>query len=399
MVNRDELDFSALIRPMGTADFFAEHWERKPLLLRRDDSSYYDSLLTLADVEQYLSRGDARYPAIRLAKGGAFYAPEAYTHDVKYGDEVFRALTDPEKVFTEYSSGATVTLPALHLAWEPLGGLCRQIEGDLDHSVHTNAYLTPANAPGFTPHYDTHEVFVLQIAGVKHWRVYPPPMDLPHRSQTFSAEWYVLPAAPLMEFDLAAGDLLYLPRGHVHTTSTAKYSSLHVTIGITVYTWIELLSELIQGGLDWPEFRHALPPGFAHRPEARQELVQRLPKLMAHLSTALNAEAVSDRFTTKVRSAQPRPPLEFRADTSVIGPDSRLQVANGLQYQLMREREGLVLQLGGRCLRLQTAVAPVLEAMSQGPFTPTSLPPDISLDARLALVRYLYGLGLLQRQP
>lgn len=396
----DAFDLSALLRPLSTERFFAEYWETQPLLLRRGDNTYYDAVLTVTDIEQYISRGDGRYPALRLAKGGKFYAPEAYTLDVKYGDEVFRGLSDLERIFTEYSSGATVTLPALHLGWAPLGRLCRQLESELDHSVHTNAYLTPANTGGFTPHYDTHEVFVLQIAGVKHWRVYPPPVSLPHRNQPFSPERYVLPSAPLMEFDLAAGDLLYLPRGYVHTTTTADHFSAHVTIGITVYTWVEMLSELIQHSIDLPEFRRALPPGFAHRPEARRELSQRLPELLDRLRGTLNAEATSERFATRVRNAQRRAPVEFRADASVIGPDTRLRIAEGIQYELLHDRDGVVLQLEGRRVRLQTAVAPVLEAACRlTSFTARSLPSDISLDARLTLVRYLDGLGFLRRMP
>lgn len=392
-----EFDLEALLRPLGTEHFMAEYWESQPLLLKRGESTYYDSLLTLADLERLVSRGDARYPEIRLAKGGAFYTPEAYTYDVKYGDEVFRGLSDLEKIFTEYSSGATVTLPALHLGSAPLGRLCRRLEAQLDHSVHTNAYLTPANAAGFTPHYDTHEVLVLQIAGSKHWRIYPPPVELPHRSQQFSPERYAPPQVPLMEFDLAAGDLLYLPRGYVHTTATAERFSAHVTIGISVYTWIDMLSEWVQSGLELPELRRALPAGFGHRPEARRELLQRLPGLIDRLTAALDAETVCERLAAKVRNARSRAAMEFRADASVVGPDSRLRVADGVEYRVFREQEGCVLQLAGRRVRLQASVGPVLEAMCRAQsFTPRSLPAEISVDARLTLSRYLVGLGFLQ---
>lgn len=390
-----EIDFSTLIAPLSIERFLSEHWEKKPLVLRRGDSAYYRSLLSIADIEEYISRGDARYPAIRLAKGGGFYAPEAYTRDVKYGDEVFRGVSDPETIFTEYSNGATVTLPALHLGWPALGRLCRHLEMELDHSVHANAYLTPASAAGFTPHYDTHEVFVLQIAGIKRWHIYPPPLELPHRSQPFSAERYTLPAAPLMEFDLTGGDLLYLPRGYVHTTRTAGPLSLHVTIGITVYSGIELLSELIQSSLEQLEFRRALPPGFAHRSQSRHDLSERLTALLDQLC-ALDPGATSERFAEKVRSMQPRVPLRFCADPSAIGPDSRLRLAHGAGLEFVHERDGLVLQFDGRRVRLQSAVAPALEEMCrQESFTPRSLSSDISLDARLLLARYLHGLGIL----
>ena len=391
-----EFDFAALIHPFSAGKFFAEHWERQPLLQRRGDENYYRRLLAIGDLEGFISRGDVRYPAIRLAKGGAFFPSEAYTQDVRYGDEVFRGLIDVEKVVTEYTSGATVTLPALHRSLPALGRLCAQMEALLDHSVHTNAYLTPPCAAGFTPHYDTHEVFVLQIAGRKHWRVYPPPLPLPHRSQPFSPQNYTLPPAALLEFQLCPGDLLYLPRGHVHTTTTAEQFSAHVTIGVTVYTGVELLSELIHAAVDEPALRASLPVGFAHPSESRA-LEQQLAALIGMLTGSADATALTERFVHRVRAARARSGARFQADPATIGPRSILQLAAGVDHRVLNAGGELILEIGGRRVHLQRAVEPVLEALCRGtPITPAALPAAISLDARLSLVRYLHGLGFLQ---
>ena len=34
--------------------------------------------------------------------------------------------------------------------------------------------MTPPQNQGFSAHYDTHDVFVLQVAGSKRWVVHPP---------------------------------------------------------------------------------------------------------------------------------------------------------------------------------------------------------------------------------
>ena len=44
----------------------------------------------------------------------------------------------------------------------------------LESFVGTNMYLTPPGTQGFAPHYDDVEVFILQLEGKKHWRVYEP---------------------------------------------------------------------------------------------------------------------------------------------------------------------------------------------------------------------------------
>lgn len=392
-----ELDLEALLRPVELETFFSHHWEQKPLLISRGDPTFYDALLTLADVEAFISRGDVRYPALRLARDGRFYPPEAYTQDFRYGDEVFRGMPDLQKIHTEYSSGATVTLPAWHRAWPPLGRLCARLEEQLDHVINTNVYLTPPRAAGFTPHYDTHEVFVLQIAGSKHWQIHAPPLALPHRSQTFAFASYVAPERAMQEFDLSPGDLAYLPRGYVHTTTTSEQPSLHVTIGVTVYTWVEMLLEWIQSSIEEPAFRHGLPPGFAHRPELRPRLSQRLAELVQQLSRSVHVEAVSERFVKRVLGARQKAPLPFRTDAGSVTAETRLRVVPGVDYSTARDPENLILILEGRRIRLQAAVASTLEAMCRlESFTPSSLPSDLSLQARLSLVRYLCGLQFLE---
>ena len=123
---------------------------------------------------------------------------------------------------------------------------------------------------------------MLQIAGSKHWRIHQPPFPLPHLSQPFDPRSYA-PSGPLFELDLVPGDLLYLPRGFVHTTTTSGRSSVHVTLGITVYTWVELLTEWAQSSKQNRSFRRALPPGFAEVQALRQSIGDRLRQMIAEL--------------------------------------------------------------------------------------------------------------------
>ena len=62
--------------------------------------------------------------------------------------------------------------------------------------------------------------------------------------------------------NLKAGDLLYLPRGYLHSATTSDTYSAHVTIGVSVYTWADLVKELLQTCVDDADLRRALPPGW-----------------------------------------------------------------------------------------------------------------------------------------
>jgi ribosomal protein L16 Arg81 hydroxylase len=305
--------FADLIAPIPPQQFFAQHWETAPLHVRRNDKHFYDHLLTNGDVETLITSGGLRFPAIQLARDGAFFAAESFTRNIRSGEDVFAGVPDIARIKTAYRAGATISLPGVHRSWKPLAGLVLAVEEEFDHATHANIYITPASAKGFTPHYDTHEVFVLQIAGQKRWAVAQPPISLPHRTQPCPPAG--CPLTPrVLEAELQPGDLLYLPRGFVHTTSTLETFSVHVTLGVTVYTWIEVLMEWLQAARLDERFRRALPPGFADSESTARLLKENFKELSASLQQNTNCDHLIDSFLAKVRSVRPAPSGEFRSD-------------------------------------------------------------------------------------
>jgi len=300
-------DLGKLLQPLTMERFFAEFWEKQPLSLPRQAPDFFAGLLTEGDLESLISNADLRYPAIQLSKGGGFLPPELYTRALQHGEETFSGVPNITKISEHYRLGATVSLPAIHRTWAPLGRLCEALQTQLDHAAHANVYITPGNAAGFTPHYDTHEVFVLQIAGHKRWSLYTPPLGLPHRSQPFNPAAYT-PTPPVQQVDLNAGDLLYLPRGYVHSTSTSASHSAHVTVGISVYTWIDLAKEYLQACIDNPRWRRALPPGFASRGELTPLLRRGMNELLDELHSGADHDRLIESFTHRVRSSRPKKP-------------------------------------------------------------------------------------------
>lgn len=109
--------------------------------------------------------------------------------------------------------------------------LCAYLQEHFGFATGCSAYLTPADAQGFPPHYDDVEVFVLQLDGCKKWRLYdrPDALTAPAAAVTtaFSAAQLGPPTA---EFVLRPGDVLYLPRGVVHEAVSLQDHSLHITV-------------------------------------------------------------------------------------------------------------------------------------------------------------------------
>ena len=126
----DDLYVKALLSPCAEDEFFDAYWERKPFHLARKTPFYYDNIITNGDLEALITSADMRYPAIQLAKNGAYYPAEFYTRDIRQGGVVFSGVPDIAQVQAEYRSGATVVLPGLHRTWTPLKNLCAALSNN-----------------------------------------------------------------------------------------------------------------------------------------------------------------------------------------------------------------------------------------------------------------------------
>jgi len=391
-------NFAQMIAPVSPDEFFATHWEKEPLFIRRADPGFYDELLTLRDVQNTISSGGLRYPAIQLSRDGGFLPPEAFCKDIRAGGVVFDGVPELARVQAEYQSGSTLSLPGFHRAWGPLARLASAVEAYLDHAVHTNIYITPGAVSGFGPHHDTHDVFIFQISGGKHWKIYAPIIGLPHASQLFRPHMFA-GAAPLLELDVEPGDLLYLPRGVVHSTTTSNRASAHATLGVTVYTWVELLAIWLQSSKDEVGFRRALPPGFAHRPELKQELKDGFARLIAELHEKLDSESLVESFLQRVREGYPGQHAAaggFDANVVVIGPRSELKALPRRRYRVSEEGGSIILQFEGKTVPMSPRARATFDDMRAKPsFRPEELAGDLNAETKLALARYLHKEGFL----
>jgi hypothetical protein len=122
-----------------------------------------------------------------------------------------------------------------------IGTLARSLEVELNFPTQVNAYITPPDSSGLVPHYDDHDVLVLQIQGSKSWHLYVG-ADRPAREiQRDTEKAVALESLPIpMELLLEAGDVLYVPRGRVHAAQTHAEPSVHLTVGIHAPTVLML---------------------------------------------------------------------------------------------------------------------------------------------------------------
>ncbi|XP_023976005.1 ribosomal oxygenase 2 isoform X5 [Physeter macrocephalus] len=193
--------FESLISPIKTETFFKEFWEQKPLLIQRDDpvlATYYQSLFRLSDLKSLCSRG--------------MY----YGRDVN----VCRCVNGKKKVLNKDGK--------VHFL---------QLRKDFDQKRATIQFHQPQRF----------KVFILQLEGEKHWRLYHPTVPLA-REYSLEAEDRI--GRPAHEFTLKPGDLLYFPRGTIHQADTPSglAHSTHVTISTyQSSSWGDFLLDTISG--------------------------------------------------------------------------------------------------------------------------------------------------------
>ena len=101
-----------------------------------------------------------------MAKNGSVLSTATFTRSGGVGAGITDQVAD-DKVLAQLSDGATLVLQALHRTWPPLVRFGSALAAELGHPVQINAYVTPPQNQGFSAHYDTHDVFVLQVAGTK----------------------------------------------------------------------------------------------------------------------------------------------------------------------------------------------------------------------------------------
>ncbi len=394
-----EFSVEWLLGPTDLRTFLSDHWEKRPLTVFRRDETYFRGVLSLEDVDRILSSHDLQHTSVQLVKNGTSVPPPQYTTEIDWQGMKIGGVIDLVKLFAEYQQGATILLDHLHRSWPPLARLCASVERFFSHPTQTNVYLTPPGSRGFAPHFDTHDVFILQAAGSKRWRLYGAPVQLPlpsHPGFPPGAD----PGPPAAEFELRAGDLLYMPRGFVHEAFTSDSISMHVTLGIKAYTWADLLTEAVQALCERDvHFRRTLPVGFALDGAAADQARAEAAGLARALAEGVRLEdavgVLAERFVL-TRLPQLDGHLTGLTDARRLTPRSRVRKRAWL-YRLTSHGDSVQLLYHGKGLTFPRYLEPTLRfILDTETFPVASLPGHLNDDGKVGLARRLVEEGFLR---
>ena len=387
-------------------EFARTHWGREALLTRASDlpggTEGFRDLLSLDAVDSLLSERGLRTPFLRVAKDGQVIDPKRWTGSGGAGAEIGDQVRD-EELLALFADGASLVLQGLHRNHPPLVGFASDLGCELGHPVQVNAYITPPQSRGFDAHYDVHDVFVLQVAGEKRWRISRPVLEAPLRTQPWTDRKPAVAARaaeePYLDEVLRPGDALYLPRGWLHAAEALGEVSAHITIGIhnvTRYAMVEAVTAL---AIDDPALRRSLPLGVdvSEPDQLREDLAATLEALAAAVR-AVPAEQVAERLRRRVwPQTRPAPlsPLAQAGLARTADADTRVRLRPGLRARVAPDAAGaVVLTVQGRVLTLPGQTRAAIAAVACGETVSAGALPGLDAADGVVLVRRLLREGV-----
>jgi ribosomal protein L16 Arg81 hydroxylase len=311
--------FANLLNPISPSDFIDQYWTQKAIIISDNNPKKFADLFSWESLNQILNLYPLKSPEIRLSQSGKKFQP----------------IQTAQDIIQSCQSGATLVVDCLHQKNENIAKLAEQLRLELGHRIQVNSYSSPGEQQGFTCHYDSHEVFILQISGQKHWRVFPESFPYP-TSETPSSQFTPPETNPYLEQTLNPGELLYIPRGHWHYAIAAAEPSLHLTLGIDGPTGIDFSDWLTEQLQTSPQWRQTLPfLNINYRSACREHLQQ----LIETWREKIEQDNLIERYLDE-QYLKGQPSRQFSFPAQLSHP----QFPNGLLTQFYRPQQPVLIE-------------------------------------------------------
>lgn len=240
---------SELLGPMSVDDFMRQHWDQAPLLVRARDAGgagRFSSVLNFDAFDGLIAESGLRGSTFRVARDGQAVNADTWgIPRLPWGNGTVENFARPERMFDLLRDGWTVVLENADRTCGPVAHVSRMLRQTFSADCFVHTFLTPAGTRAFSPHYDVQNAFVLQCGGAKRWRVHAPHIHRPLRDEGCHYQG-IEPGELLLDVRLEPGDMLYVPRGFVHSvTAVEDAPSLHVTYGVVPTTWHDVVQAVL----------------------------------------------------------------------------------------------------------------------------------------------------------
>ncbi|GAA0604932.1 hypothetical protein GCM10009416_48180 [Craurococcus roseus] len=257
------MTLEALLAPMTPAQFFAEYHDRQPLHLK-GAAGKFASVLSWRGINRLLDMTHVwSSHSLQVLMDGAPVPAEQYCARANSRDNQPVLQPDAAKLRGWVERGASLVMNDVDSLTPGLASVSEALEDAGLGKAQANVYISFQSHKAFPAHYDTHDVWAVQVEGEKTWNVWEGRADnpLPHPLfRNVSQAQHEQKKGKLRErVVLRAGDLLYLPRGWYHDALAEAPASVHVAYGVNAPLGMDLVNILLERALYDAEFRKSLP--------------------------------------------------------------------------------------------------------------------------------------------
>jgi bifunctional lysine-specific demethylase and histidyl-hydroxylase MINA len=353
----------AIMAPIGAERFFAEYEGKRPLHLK-GAADKFAAVMTWAGLNDLLGQATiwSQHSLVLVLDNdpvpAARYCAPAVGRD---GGQVLRP--DPDKVQDFLRRGATLVANDIDHLSPGLTAFADAMEQGLGGKVQGNVYLSSRRRQGFGAHYDTHDVFAVQVEGTKTWHVYEgratDPIAHP-MFKTLGREHHdKAKGAKLMDVPMEPGDLLYLPRGQYHDALADEGGTVHIAFGVTYPIGMDVVSFLFDRVVAEPEFRADLPRPSG--PDGELALSERLAALGDRIQAVLREPKTMAQIASLQRGFR-YPRHAYELPGLLAGPaGDRFRVrAKGIRMVQQSGRYGLVQEGSRAATEVPAEVSPLV---------------------------------------
>jgi ribosomal protein L16 Arg81 hydroxylase len=280
-------DLAALLAPVTPEQFFAEHYDKAPLHVR-GTAGKFASVLSWRGINRLLDMSHIwTSTSLKLVMDSQTIPAEAFCTRVTGRDGGQVMQPDAKMVQGWIAKGASVVMNDVDSLTPGLAGVSHALEAAGLGKAQANVYISWQSHKAFRTHYDTHDVWAVQVEGEKDWNIWEGRAEwpIPHPAfKNLPQEHHDQARGKLRGVvRMKPGDLLYLPRGWYHDALAEAPSSVHIAYGVHAPLGMDLMNILVERVLYDPEFRKPLPRQDGSAP-SRFALTQRAGLLGQRLS-------------------------------------------------------------------------------------------------------------------
>ncbi|MBX9701133.1 MAG: cupin domain-containing protein [Acetobacteraceae bacterium] len=302
------MTLAELLAPMTPEQFFAEYHDRQPLHVRGDPAKFA-AVLSWRGINRLLDMTHAwTAHSLQIVLDGTPVPAEQYCARA-VGRDANEGLMQPvaAKVQDWVKRGASLVLNDVDSLTPGLRAVSEALEGANLGKAQANVYISWQSHKAFPAHFDTHDVWAVQVEGEKIWNIWEGRAEWPIAHPAFrnlpQAQHEQAKRGLRAKVHLRTGDLLYLPRGWYHDALAEAPASVHIAYGVHAPLGMDVLNMLLERAMGDVEFRKPLPrqDGTAATKFALTTRAAQLGSRLAELARDPQVMAVLERYVAEFR--------------------------------------------------------------------------------------------------